>query len=118
MTKRRRVWPSLPSRFARAWIACAAASVNVTGTRSGFASETSFIFVGPSLIALTKSSGIHYFLTMSKIVEKKIGELTVRIDRELCIGSGNCVKVAPDLFELDEEVICSFAAGAESTPAE
>jgi ferredoxin len=55
---------------------------------------------------------------MSKIVEKKIGELTVRIDRELCIGSGNCVKVAPDLFELDEEVICAFAPTADSTPPE
>jgi ferredoxin len=55
---------------------------------------------------------------MSHIVEKKIGELTVRIDRELCIGSGNCVKVAPDLFELDEEVICSFAPSADTTPPE
>jgi ferredoxin len=52
------------------------------------------------------------------IVEKKIGELTVRIDRELCIGSANCVKVAPDLFELDEETISCFASGADTTPAE
>ena len=55
---------------------------------------------------------------MSDVVEKRIGELTVRIDRELCIGSGNCVKVAPDLFELDEDVLCSFAPAAESTPSD
>lgn len=53
---------------------------------------------------------------MSDLVPKKIGDLTVRIDRELCIGSGNCVKVAPDLFELDDETIASFAPGADSVP--
>jgi ferredoxin len=27
----------------------------------------------------------------------------VRVDRSLCIGSGDCVDTAPDVFQLDEE---------------
>jgi ferredoxin len=27
----------------------------------------------------------------------------VRVDRDLCIGSGNCVRLAPQVFELDSE---------------
>ncbi len=46
-------------------------------------------------------------------VERKIGELTVEIDRRTCIGSCNCVKVAPELFALDDEGVASFAAGAD-----
>jgi len=29
--------------------------------------------------------------------------LKVRVDRELCIGVGNCVAIAPTVFELDDE---------------
>jgi ferredoxin len=50
---------------------------------------------------------------MADVIERKIGDLTVGIDRELCIGSGNCVNVAPDLFELDSEGICAFAKNAD-----
>jgi ferredoxin len=32
--------------------------------------------------------------------ENKIG---VKVDRALCIGSGDCVDTAPDVFQLDEE---------------
>lgn len=51
-------------------------------------------------------------------VEKKIGDLTVEIDRRTCIGSSNCVKVAPHLFDLDDEGIASFGAGAERADRE
>lgn len=27
----------------------------------------------------------------------------VEVDRDLCIGSGDCVDTAPDVFELDDE---------------
>ena len=27
----------------------------------------------------------------------------VRVDRELCLGAGNCVAIAPSVFQLDEE---------------
>ena len=29
--------------------------------------------------------------------------MKVRVDKELCIGVGNCVAFAPTVFELDEE---------------
>jgi len=30
-------------------------------------------------------------------------KLEVRVDRALCIGSGDCVDTAPDVFQLDDE---------------
>lgn len=45
---------------------------------------------------------------MSDFVERKVGDLTVRIERDTCIGSANCIKSAPELFQLDDEKICSF----------
>ena len=44
--------------------------------------------------------------------ERKIGKLIVRIERENCIGSGNCTHLAPDLFQLDDEGIASFRENA------
>lgn len=32
-----------------------------------------------------------------------MSEVQIRVDRALCIGSGDCVDTAPDVFELDEE---------------
>jgi ferredoxin len=29
--------------------------------------------------------------------------IAVRVDRALCIGSGDCVDTAPDVFQLDDE---------------
>jgi ferredoxin len=40
--------------------------------------------------------------------ERKVGAVTVRIDRTTCIGTGNCAKVAPELFVLDDEKIITF----------
>ncbi len=42
---------------------------------------------------------------MDDIQERKIGELTVRIDRSLCVGFGDCVARAPEAFELDDDDI-------------
>ncbi|HMB71020.1 MAG TPA: ferredoxin [bacterium] len=50
--------------------------------------------------------------------ERRIGDLTVRIDRDSCISSGNCVKVAPGLFELDDEAIVVFAKTADDASSE
>ncbi|MGH7381616.1 MAG: ferredoxin [Candidatus Methylomirabilales bacterium] len=44
------------------------------------------------------------------MVERKISGLTVRIDRALCIGTSNCMKVAPTVFEFDAENVCAFKA--------
>ena len=29
--------------------------------------------------------------------------MKVRVDRDLCMGAGNCVAIAPSVFELDQE---------------
>lgn len=45
---------------------------------------------------------------MADFLERKIGALTVRIDRTTCIGTANCAKVAPEIFVLDDERIVTF----------
>ncbi len=45
---------------------------------------------------------------MSEHRDRTVAGLTIRIDRECCIGSGNCAKVAPEVFELDEGNIIAF----------
>ena len=32
-----------------------------------------------------------------------VNRIEITVDRALCIGSGDCVDTAPDVFELDEE---------------
>jgi ferredoxin len=32
-----------------------------------------------------------------------LSDVQVTVDRALCIGSGDCVETAPDVFQLDEE---------------
>lgn len=44
--------------------------------------------------------------------DRRFGELLVRIDRTLCVGFGDCITEAGELFELDAEGICVFRAGA------
>ena len=50
---------------------------------------------------------------MADVVERKIGELTVKIDRLLCVGFGDCIDEAPESFVLDEEGIVIFRDDAE-----
>jgi len=44
--------------------------------------------------------------------ETIIGGLRIVIDLDLCVGFGDCVEVAPDLFELDEADLAEFLAPA------
>ena len=55
---------------------------------------------------------------MGDLAERKFGDLTVRIDRGLCIGSGNCLKVAPEVFEFEGENIASFKQDAKDVGRE
>ncbi len=48
---------------------------------------------------------------MEDFIEQNISDLNIKIDRTTCIASGNCIKVAPEVFELDDERICSFKTG-------
>lgn len=45
---------------------------------------------------------------MSDTQEQRFGDLTVRIDRLLCVGFGDCIEVAPEVFEFDDEGIVVF----------
>lgn len=56
-----------------------------------------------------------YDFSMADTLERKIGGLTVRIDRETCIGTGNCIIVAEDVFEFDDQSVCAFVDDAAGT---
>ena len=45
---------------------------------------------------------------MAGFEEKQVGSLRIRIDRELCVGFGDCVTGAPEAFRLDEEGLAVF----------
>jgi len=40
--------------------------------------------------------------------EREISGKTVRIDRTLCIGSGNCTNLAPEIYVIREDNIVDF----------
>jgi ferredoxin len=42
------------------------------------------------------------------VVERRVGDLVVRIDRLLCVGFGDCIEAAPRLWEFDDEGIVTF----------
>jgi ferredoxin len=54
---------------------------------------------------------------LSEIDERHVGDLIVRLDRHLCVGFGDCIEVAPEAFELDEEGIAVVRSGAEAVDA-
>jgi len=43
------------------------------------------------------------------VTEQLVHGLKVQIDRDLCVGFGDCVKAAPEAFRLDEDTIAVFA---------
>lgn len=45
---------------------------------------------------------------MAEYREQRIGRLTIRIDRHLCVGFGDCIDVAADLFEMDADGVVTF----------
>ncbi len=48
----------------------------------------------------------------ANIVKRRLGNCTIVIDRDLCIGNQSCVNVAPEVFELDDEDITSVKPDA------
>jgi ferredoxin len=40
--------------------------------------------------------------------ERQVGGLRVRIDRNLCVGFGDCIEGAPEAFVLDDEGLAVF----------
>lgn len=49
---------------------------------------------------------------MADTVERNLSGLRIVIDRSTCIGSRNCIKLAPEVFELDAEGIVAFRENA------
>ena len=45
---------------------------------------------------------------MSEVDERSVGGFTIRIDRLICVGFGDCIEVSADAFELDDEGIAVF----------
>jgi len=39
---------------------------------------------------------------------RTVEDITLRIDRTLCVGFGDCVTEAPEAFELDDEEVAVF----------
>lgn len=46
--------------------------------------------------------------TLDDRSERKVGRLEVHIDRDLCVGFGDCVTESPEAFELDEDAVAVF----------
>ena len=45
---------------------------------------------------------------MELSIEKKVGDLVIRIDRDLCVGFADCIKASADAFVLDEDGVVVF----------
>jgi len=45
---------------------------------------------------------------VSRLAERVVHGLRVVIDRDQCVGFGDCVKEAPEGFKLDEDAIAAF----------
>ncbi len=45
---------------------------------------------------------------MSRHEERTVGGLRVVIDRDQCVGFGDCVKEAPEGFKLDDDTVAVF----------
>lgn len=53
-------------------------------------------------------------MTLAHFELKRIGDLTIRIDRLMCVGFGDCIEVSPEAFELDQEGIAVLRPGASA----
>ena len=55
---------------------------------------------------------------MQDQVERKVGGLTIRIDRLLCVGFGDCIEAAAEGLEFDQDGIVAFREGIDSVTRE
>ena len=57
-------------------------------------------------------------MPVSDTQERRVGELLFRIDRDLCVGFGDCIEAADDAFEFDDENIAVFREGIDEVDRE
>jgi ferredoxin len=50
---------------------------------------------------------------LADVEERRVGALTVRIDRLICVGFGDCIEASPASFELDGDGIATFRAAVD-----
>ncbi len=55
---------------------------------------------------------------MPETDERTIAGLRVQIDRDLCVGFGDCVTEASEAFRLDEENVAVFGSDPDSVERE
>lgn len=48
-------------------------------------------------------------------ITRRVGDLTITIDRLLCVGFGDCIDEAPEAFEFDDEGIAILTTPHEAT---
>lgn len=48
------------------------------------------------------------------VIEQQVGDLTVKIDRLICVGFGDCIEESPTAFRFDDEGIAEFTGEAET----
>lgn len=53
---------------------------------------------------------------MDDIEERRVGNLTVRIDRLLCVGFGDCMEPPPPAFVFDAEGVATFVDSVDEIP--
>lgn len=54
---------------------------------------------------------------MAGFHERLVAGLRIRIDRDLCVGFGDCVERAPEAFKLDDEGLAVFVEPERITRA-
>jgi ferredoxin len=52
---------------------------------------------------------------MSDSVERTVGDLTIRIDRDVCVGFAQCADEAEEAFRLDDDDLVTFEAPEQVT---
>lgn len=67
---------------------------------------------------MAHAEGLEEVRGTQKFSERRIGALTIRIDRTICVGFGDCINTAPDAFTLDGDGIAEFRPAAETVERE
>jgi len=57
-------------------------------------------------------------IPVSDIHERRTGDLLIQIDRDLCVGFGDCIDAAEAAFELDDDGIAEFRKGIDQVDRE
>ena len=57
-------------------------------------------------------------MSAGDMVERRVGQLRVCIDRTLCVGFGDCVTASPEAFALGEDDVVVFLSPESANPSQ